>query len=91
MNRNINRYEAAVVGGGAALLSGVRISVFIAIILLTVAEMIGAQFGIGPMVLVADNLMQIDQLIAGVLVLSAMGFAISQFIGVAERRLLRCR
>ena len=43
------------------------------------------------MVLVADNLMQIDQLIAGVLVLSAMGFAISQFIGVAERRLLRCR
>jgi ABC-type nitrate/sulfonate/bicarbonate transport system permease component len=78
-------------GAMPALLSGARISASIAIILLTAAEMIGAQFGIGAFVLAAGNLMQIDQLVAGVLVLSAMGFAISQAIGLAERRLLTWR
>ena len=78
-------------GAMPALLSGARISASIAIILLTAAEMIGAQYGIGAMVLAAGNLMQIDQLVAGVLVLSAMGFGVSQLIGMAERRLLRWR
>jgi ABC-type nitrate/sulfonate/bicarbonate transport system permease component len=78
-------------GAMPALLSGARISASIAIILLTAAEMIGAQYGIGAMVLAAGNLMQIDQLVAGVLVLSGMGFAVSQIIGIAERRLLRWR
>jgi ABC-type nitrate/sulfonate/bicarbonate transport system permease component len=78
-------------GAMPALLSGARISASIAIILLTAAEMIGAQFGVGAMVLAAGNLMQIDQLVAGVLVLSAMGFTISQLIGRMERRWLRWR
>ena len=78
-------------GAMPALLSGARISASIAIILLTAAEMIGAQFGVGAMVLAAGNLMQIDQLVAGVLVLSAMGFTISQLIGGIERRVLRWR
>jgi ABC-type nitrate/sulfonate/bicarbonate transport system permease component len=58
---------------------------------LTAAEMIGAQFGIGAMVLAAGNLMQIDQLVAGVLVLSALGFTVSQIIGGLERRVLKWR
>jgi ABC-type nitrate/sulfonate/bicarbonate transport system permease component len=78
-------------GAMPALLSGARISASIAIILLTAAEMIGAQHGVGAMVLASGNLMQIDQLVAGVLVLSAMGFAISQLIGGIERRVLRWR
>jgi ABC-type nitrate/sulfonate/bicarbonate transport system permease component len=78
-------------GAMPALLSGARISASIAIILLTAAEMIGAQFGIGAMVLAAGNLMQIDQLVAGVLVLSALGFTVSQIIGGLERRVLKWR
>ena len=78
-------------GAMPAILSGTRISASIAIILLTAAEMIGAQYGIGAMVLASGNLMQTDHLIAGVLVLSAMGFAVSQIIGMFERRLLRWR
>jgi ABC-type nitrate/sulfonate/bicarbonate transport system permease component len=78
-------------GAMPALLSGARISASIAIILLTAAEMIGAQFGIGAMVLAAGNLMQIDQLVAGVLVLSALGFTVSQLIGTVERRVLKWR
>lgn len=78
-------------GAMPAILSGIRISASIGIILLVAAEMIGAQYGIGAMVLASGNLMQTDQLVAGVLVLSALGFAVSQVIGFAERRLLRWR
>ena len=78
-------------GAMPAMLSGIRISASIGIILLTAAEMIGAQYGIGAMVLASGNLMQTDQLVAGVLVLSGLGYAISQLIGFVERRLLRWR
>lgn len=68
-----------------------RISASIGIILLTAAEMIGAQHGVGALVLAAGNLMQTDQLLAGVLLLSVMGLTVSQLIGLAERYLLRWR
>lgn len=78
-------------GAMPALLSGIRISASIGIILLTAAEMIGAQYGIGAMVLSAGNLMQTDGLLAGVLILSAMGLTVAALIGLAERRLLGWR
>jgi len=78
-------------GAMPALLSGVRISASIGIILLTAAEMIGAEHGIGALVLAAGNLMQTDRLIAGVLLLSGLGLAVAQVIGLAERRLLGWR
>ncbi len=78
-------------GAMPALLSGVRISASIGIILLVAAEMIGAQHGIGALVLSAGNLMQTDRLIAGVLMLSVLGLTIAQVIGLAERRLLAWR
>ncbi len=78
-------------GAAPALLSGARISASIGIILLTAAEMIGAEHGVGALVLAAGNLMQIDRLIAGVLVLSGLGLTVAQLIGWAERRLLRWR
>ena len=53
--------------------------------------MIGAEHGVGALVLAAGNLMQIDRLIAGVLVLSGLGLTVAQLIGWAERRLLRWR
>jgi len=57
------------------VLAGFRISSSIALILVVAAEMIGAQVGIGAFVLTAGNLMQTDQLIAGVFVLSLLGLA----------------
>ncbi|WP_333825362.1 ABC transporter permease [Pinisolibacter sp.] len=78
-------------GAMPALLSGVRISASIGIILLTAAEMIGAEHGVGALVLSAGNLMQTDRLIAGVLILAGFGLVVASLIGVAERRLLRWR
>jgi NitT/TauT family transport system permease protein len=78
-------------GAQPAILSGLRIAASIAIILIVAAEMIGANEGIGAFILSAGNLMQTDQLVAGVLVLSALGLAIAGLIGAAERYLLRWR
>jgi ABC-type nitrate/sulfonate/bicarbonate transport system permease component len=78
-------------GALPSILAGFRISVSIAIVLLVAAEMIGAQWGIGALVLAAGSLMQTEILLAGVVVLSLIGLSISTLLGIAERRLLRWR
>lgn len=78
-------------GAMPAILSGFRISASIAIILLTAAEMIGAEYGIGAYVLLAGNLMATDQLVAGVAILSMLGLTVSWLIGRLEKRALRWR
>jgi NitT/TauT family transport system permease protein len=78
-------------GALPAILSGARISASIGIVLLVAAEMIGAQHGVGALVLLAGNLMMTDQLLAGVVVLSALGLGANALIGAAERRLLAWR
>lgn len=78
-------------GALPAILSGTRIAAAIAIILIVAAEMIGANEGIGAFILAAGNLMQTDQLVAGVAVLSALGLTVSALIGAAESALLRWR
>lgn len=78
-------------GALPAILSGFRISASIAIVLLVAAEMIGAQNGIGAYILMAGALFAVEQLIAGVAILSVLGLTIGWLIGLAERRLLRWR
>jgi ABC-type nitrate/sulfonate/bicarbonate transport system permease component len=78
-------------GALPAILSGCRISISIAIVLLVAAEMIGAEFGIGAYILIAGSLMATDQLIAGVAILSLMGLGFAWAIGRAERALLAWR
>ena len=60
-------------------------------ILVVAAEMIGTQVGIGAFVLAAGNLMQTDQLVAGVLLLSLLGLGIGYLLSALERVLLRWR
>ncbi|MGH7211829.1 MAG: ABC transporter permease, partial [Acetobacteraceae bacterium] len=83
----------AVVLPGAlpAILSGFRISFSIAIVLLVAAEMIGAQRGIGAFVLQAGNLYDLDNLLGGIVMLSALGLTLSWVVGRLERALLRWR
>jgi NitT/TauT family transport system permease protein len=74
-----------------AILSGFRVTSSIAIVLLVAAEMIGAERGIGAFVLSAGNLYDTDNLMAGIVVLSALGLAVSWAIGRAERFFLSWR
>jgi taurine transport system permease protein len=78
-------------GALPGILAGFRISSSIALILVVSAEMIGAQEGIGAFVLAAGNLMQTDQLIAGVVLLSLLGLTISWLLSATEKVLLRWR
>jgi NitT/TauT family transport system permease protein len=73
------------------ILAGFRISVSIALILVVSAEMIGAQFGIGAFLLTAGNLMQSDDLMAGVVILSILGLFIGAALTALERVFLRWR
>lgn len=74
-----------------SILSGLRIASSIAIVLIVAAEMIGAKEGLGAFVLAAGNLMQTDQLMAGVVTISCIGLTVAHLIGRAERRLLAWR
>src|SRR5487761_2426783 len=63
----------------------------IALLLVVSAEMIGAEYGIGAFVLQAGNLMQTDQLLAGVVILSLFGLEVGRLISWLETRLLHWR
>jgi NitT/TauT family transport system permease protein len=78
-------------GALPAILTGLRVSLAIAIILLVAAEMLGAEHGIGAYILTAGALYDLERLFAGVLMLSAMGVALNFAIGRIERWLLDWR
>jgi ABC-type nitrate/sulfonate/bicarbonate transport system permease component len=78
-------------GALPSILAGFRITASIALLLVVSAEMIGAQYGIGAFVLQAGNLMQTDQLLAGVVILSLFGLAVGKLINLLEARLLHWR
>jgi NitT/TauT family transport system permease protein len=78
-------------GALPSILAGFRITASVALLLVVSAEMIGAEFGIGAFVLQAGNLMQTDQLLAGVVMLSLFGLAVGRLINALETRLLHWR
>jgi ABC-type nitrate/sulfonate/bicarbonate transport system permease component len=78
-------------GALPSILAGFRITASVALLLVVSAEMIGAEFGIGAFVLQAGNLMQTDQLLAGVVILSLFGLAVGRLINALETRLLHWR
>lgn len=78
-------------GAMPGILSGLRISLAIAIILLVAAEMLGAQYGIGAYILEAGSLYDLERLFAGVVILSLLGVLLSAAIGLIERHLLGWR
>lgn len=78
-------------GAMPGILSGLRISLAIAIILLVAAEMLGAQFGIGAYILEAGSLYDLERLFAGVVILSLLGVLTSGAISLIESRILAWR
>jgi len=78
-------------GAMPGILAGFRISASVALLLVVAAEMIGAQQGIGAFVLTAGSLMQTDQLLAGVVMLSLLGLLIAWGLGMLERAWLKWR
>ena len=75
-------------GAMPGILSGLRISLAIAIILLVAAEMLGAEYGIGAYILQAGSLYDLERLFAGVVILSLLGVLLNTTIAWIERRVL---
>ena len=73
------------------ILSAFRITASVGLLLLVAAEMIGAQYGIGAYVLSQGQLMQTDNLLAGVCVISVLGLLIGGGLSWLEKRLLTWR
>ncbi len=78
-------------GAMPGILSGLRISLAIAIILLVAAEMLGAEYGIGAYILQAGSLYDLERLFVGVTILSVLGVLVSGLIGLMEKTLLDWR
>ena len=78
-------------GALPGILGGFRISAAIALILVVAAEMIGAERGVGALILTAGHLLQTDRLLAGVAVLSGLGLLVAWALDRVERHLLRWR
>ena len=78
-------------GAFPAILSGLRVSISIAIILLVAAEMLGAEYGVGSYILEAGSLYDLERLFAGVTILSVMGLITNWIIGLIEKRFLSWR
>ncbi len=78
-------------GAMPGILSGMRISLAIGIILLVAAEMLGAEFGIGAYILEAGSLYDLERLFAGVVILSVLGVLTNAAIGRIERLVLAWR
>ncbi len=78
-------------GAMPGILSGLRVSLAIAIILLVAAEMLGAEYGIGAYILEAGSLYDLERLFVGVALLSILGVCVSSLIGVIETYLLKWR
>ena len=78
-------------GAMAGILSGLRISLAISIILLVAAEMLGAEFGIGAYILEAGSLYDLERLFAGVTILSVFGVTVSVLVGMLEQKILKWR
>lgn len=83
--------KIVVPGAMPGILSGLRISLAIAIILLVAAEMLGAEYGVGAYILEAGSLYDLERLFAGVVILSLLGVITSAVIGAIERRVLKWR
>ncbi|MEP1206923.1 MAG: ABC transporter permease [Rhizobiaceae bacterium] len=78
-------------GAMPGILSGLRVSLAIAIILLVAAEMLGAEYGIGAYILEAGSLYDLERLFVGVAILSILGVCVSTILTLVEKRLLRWR
>jgi len=78
-------------GAFPSILSGLRVSISIAIILLVAAEMLGAEHGVGAYILEAGSLYNLERLFAGVTILSVLGLIVSWLIGRIEHHFLGWR
>ncbi|HEY8872881.1 MAG TPA: ABC transporter permease [Stellaceae bacterium] len=78
----------ALPGAAPLIMAGAKLGAGLGLILIAIAEMIGAQSGIGYMIWNAWQLMAVDTMFVGLIVIALLGFAFSWALDEVERWLL---
>ena len=78
----------ALPGAAPMILAGVKLGVGLGLILIAIAEMMGAQNGIGYMIWNAWQLMTVDAMYVGLIVIALLGFALNLLLDEVERWLV---
>jgi NitT/TauT family transport system permease protein len=81
-------YTIALPGALPSILAGIKLGVGLGIILIAIAEMIGAQSGVGYMIWNAWQTMDIDTMYVGLLTIGVIGFVISYLLNEIETWLI---
>jgi sulfonate transport system permease protein len=71
------------------ILSGMRLSLTVSLIVAVVGEMIASQTGLGQAILLAARSFRASELFAGIALLGVIGFVANALLAGAEKRLLR--
>ena len=78
-------------GAAPFIVTGLRISLSIALILVTTAEMIAGSRGLGFFILDQERSFNTGNMYAGIIVVAALGYALNRLFLVVERKALRWR
>jgi ABC-type nitrate/sulfonate/bicarbonate transport system permease component len=70
------------------IMTGLRVSLPIMLILVVISEMVGSSDGIGYFVLDSQRRFKVSQMYAGMLALAILGFALNQLFNLLQRLLL---
>lgn len=83
--------KVSIVGALPTVFAGLRLGAGMALLLVVSAEMIAASAGLGFLILQGGELMLVSRLMAGILVLSALGIASNWALRAVEQRIVRWR
>lgn len=68
-----------------SIVTGLRIALGTAWIFLVAGEMVGAQSGLGFLIIDARNMLNLDHVLAGIIFIGVCGFILDRLIGLLER------
>lgn len=81
-------YSIALPGALPSILAGIKLGIGLGLILIAIAEMVGAQSGIGYMIWNAWQILSIETMYVGLLVIALIGFALSFLLDEVEAAVL---
>jgi NitT/TauT family transport system permease protein len=71
------------------IMTGIKLGAGLALVLIAIAEMVGAKSGIGYMIWSAWETFAVSQMYVGLFVIAIIGFLISFGLNAIERRIIR--
>lgn len=70
------------------IIAGIRVSLSMALVLLVAAELTGANYGVGYLIQMSQQIFRVDNMFVGLIALGVLGFAVDHLFDRSVRRLL---